>query len=537
VDALASSFGIEVVETSGATDGANGFIAAQPQFNGVLVKTNTAQSITAATDNQIEFDTVLYDTKFRPADDGVAQRMWLGVDFTFVDGDVSVGNDTITETAHGFTTGEGPIRLTNSGGALPTGLATGTDYWVIVDDADTIRLATSRANALAGTDIDITAAAGGGTHTAETETWIVIPAGVGKVKFGSTGDAILTLHKNGAIVDGGFQTDDSGTTDPDQLTATSAVLEVAEGDRFELVVNPAAGTVTLANGVLDSYLAMEVIESTKTLSFPGVTVTPPWRGARATLSGNFSASTTGAFTDITWAGTDDFDSDAFHDPGSNNARMTIPDLKGITKVRLKAQIQWNAIDAAGNDEIGIRIALFNSSDVFQRVVGQSTPEGTEGGFTNPTTLVDTQMVEVVDGDYFKCQYIVNQAETIVDSSLTWYELEVLETDESAFPPEPVELYIDISDWDTGIPTSSPIFKKQADAGPNGGAVVFDVLRNGSSIGSISFADSTGAAQTATFSTTGSVQEDFEIGDRLEIETPANLQNMDEIVIALWAFRT
>ena len=48
---------------------------------------------------------------------------------------------------------------------MPAGLATGTDYYVIKIDANTVALASSRANALLGTAVDITAAAGGGTHT------------------------------------------------------------------------------------------------------------------------------------------------------------------------------------------------------------------------------------------------------------------------------------------------------------------------------------------------------------------------------------
>ena len=81
----------------------------------------------------------------------------------FVDGDVTVGTDNIAETAHTFLTGlKGQLTTT---GTLPTGLATGTDYWVIKVDDDNFKLASSLANAQAGTAVDITAAAGGGTHT------------------------------------------------------------------------------------------------------------------------------------------------------------------------------------------------------------------------------------------------------------------------------------------------------------------------------------------------------------------------------------
>ena len=44
-----------------------------------------------------------------------------------------------------------------------------TDYWIIKVDANKVKFATSEANAIAGTDIDITSAAGGGTHTIEVQ--------------------------------------------------------------------------------------------------------------------------------------------------------------------------------------------------------------------------------------------------------------------------------------------------------------------------------------------------------------------------------
>lgn len=83
---------------------------------------------------------------------------------TFVDANVSAANDTITLTGHNYTTGC-TVDLTNSGGALPAGLATATTYFVIYVDANTIKLASSVTNAFAGTAVNITAAAGGGTHT------------------------------------------------------------------------------------------------------------------------------------------------------------------------------------------------------------------------------------------------------------------------------------------------------------------------------------------------------------------------------------
>ena len=82
-------------------------------------------------------------------------------DFTYTADNTT---DTLTATAHVLQTGDGPLRTTNSGGGLPGGLAVGTDYFAIRTGANTFKLATTRANALLGTAIDITTN-GTGTQT------------------------------------------------------------------------------------------------------------------------------------------------------------------------------------------------------------------------------------------------------------------------------------------------------------------------------------------------------------------------------------
>jgi hypothetical protein len=66
------------------------------------------------------------------------------------------GTEIFTAVAHGLLTGDGPLRVENTGGALPAGLASDTDYYAILITADTFYLATSRANALFGTHLAIT---------------------------------------------------------------------------------------------------------------------------------------------------------------------------------------------------------------------------------------------------------------------------------------------------------------------------------------------------------------------------------------------
>ncbi len=94
-----------------------------------------------------------------------------GITFTFT---ATNADEKFHHTAHGLHTGDGPVQVSNSGGALPGGLAAVTNYWVIVVDVDTFFLATSLANALAGTNLLISTD-GTGTQTLASVVATVSP--------------------------------------------------------------------------------------------------------------------------------------------------------------------------------------------------------------------------------------------------------------------------------------------------------------------------------------------------------------------------
>lgn len=73
--------------------------------------------------------------------------------------------DYVNHVAHGYKTGDGAVQFTNSGGALPTGIAAVTDYFVIRIDADNYQIATTRALAFAGTFVNFSTN-GTGVNTA-----------------------------------------------------------------------------------------------------------------------------------------------------------------------------------------------------------------------------------------------------------------------------------------------------------------------------------------------------------------------------------
>ena len=76
---------------------------------------------------------------------------------------VSTANNTITLTDHGMITGT-KLKYKSTSGTAIGGLTVGTDYWAIKVDVNVIKLATSSANATAGTNVPITSG-GSGTQT------------------------------------------------------------------------------------------------------------------------------------------------------------------------------------------------------------------------------------------------------------------------------------------------------------------------------------------------------------------------------------
>lgn len=81
---------------------------------------------------------------------------------TFTDTDVDTTNDRITISTHGFVTGQAVLFTSAS---PPAPLVTSSVYYIIVVNENRFKLATSYANAVAGTAIDLTTIGGAVTDT------------------------------------------------------------------------------------------------------------------------------------------------------------------------------------------------------------------------------------------------------------------------------------------------------------------------------------------------------------------------------------
>lgn len=538
-------FAMEIVETSDSQQLPTAFIAVQPKHEGALVELAGNQSIPNSTTTEVIWGQGIYDTTFQPNDAGGPQRFWLGADRTFVDADVTVAADTITETGHDYTTGEGPVQLTTTG-TLPTGLATGTNYWIISVDANTIAFAASRNLALAGTKVGITAAAGGGTHTIEQAKNLLVPAGVTKIRVhansswasASGGSRFLTLQKNGAAVTGIGQQFTNGSTITSGAPAnlSSATIEVSEGDRISATVFHQQGAALNLLDNTSTFFAIEVVETTKPLTFPGVTVERPHIGCFLTMTadvGSLAAATSNALPFNEEQRDTGYRGVQFHDTATNNSRITIP--AGITKVRLKAGLGMSGTTGVNDIRFWRNGAAITEVDVMSRY---ST--------SNPFHEVVSPVLDVSEGDYFEFVEFHTSGTGTALSAQAWFAMEVVETEEAAQPP------LDLSFFVGGAPTAGQKIGKHVatrrfelkdemagsklHAGTAATAAsVFTVLRNGASIGTITVAAS---GTTGTFTTTGSGTEVFAIGDYLEITAPNPADaTLADIAITLFGFRS
>lgn len=145
--------------------------------------------------------------------------------------------DVCTAEAHGMATGL-KVRVSTDG-VLPTGLAAATDYFVIAVDEDTFQLATSRANALAGTEIDLEDA-GTGTHT-------ITPTALagGTIKLQKTVDGTNWVDVHDDEVTGGANSQNV-TADGGNVW----VIPDAMWRQVKLVLAMTAGQLTLAASVV-----------------------------------------------------------------------------------------------------------------------------------------------------------------------------------------------------------------------------------------------------------------------------------------------
>ena len=175
------------------------------------------------------------------------------VTFDATDSDVvSISGDTLTFNNHRFVTGQ-KVTYNDGGGTAIGGLADGS-YFIIKEDQNTIKLASSASNATAGTAINLTSGAAGGSHTLN-----IAQDGV-NTKFKATFNngtkakisraAQITLSINGVV-----QQPTAGYSIESDSTIVFSSAPEASDKIFASFIGEVAASFDIADNTVDEFTA------------------------------------------------------------------------------------------------------------------------------------------------------------------------------------------------------------------------------------------------------------------------------------------
>ena len=226
---------------------------------------------------------------------------------------------------------------------------------------------------------------------------------------------------------------------------------------------------------------------------------------------------------------------------NGSTRLMVP--AGVAKVRVAGLVAME--DGFAGTSLDWEVHKNGSGAVYGGIPRHGNR--VDGTGEDMAGVAPTPTIEVVEGDFFELQARKNGATARnMLANRTWMALEVVETDTLQVMAEPIDAFFQ----GTVADAVNILYKKvaarafalkddmsdgegHAETAPSGGAAVFDVARNGTNIGTITFAD---GSNTSTFLTTGSGQEDFAVGDRLTISSQATMNGIGDVAIGLFGFR-
>lgn len=251
---------------------------------------------------------------------------------------------------------------------------------------------------------------------ATNNTRLSVPTGTGIVKVivgacvewadNSTGDRTISIEKNGAGAFQGASTKFRTSKNQSWECVYSAPVAVTAGtDYFEIEVTQTSGAgLNIVNGS-HTWAALWAVQYTS------------FKGALA-LSNATQAITTATNTTVIFQGSESYDTDAIHDPSTNNTRFTVP--SGVTRVRMTCNVFW------ASNGTGLRqVKTWKNGVDFD---GQGNNLMHAGGSTSHLQNVVSAVVTVSGGDYFEC--VVQQSSggnlNITNATGTWGALEIVE---------------------------------------------------------------------------------------------------------------
>ena len=283
--------------------------SANPNFNGYRL-TNLAAPVAASDAATKEYaDAVAQGLSVKEASRLASTANFSGTYYNS-SGTVSAvttGADSLTINNHPFNVGERVYITTTA--TLPGGLSALTEYFIIDTDANTIKLATTKANAIAGTAIDLTTT-GSGTIVVE-HTKYIEASGNGLLSVDSTnvvaGDRILLKNQTTTFQNGIYLVTVIGSVSIPAVV-TRALDANAQGELeagaftfiFEGNINSDIAFVQIeSNAILDVDPLTWTVFSAAAIPINSVANDRLVQVAQATVKGRQAAGGTGNVEDLT----------------------------------------------------------------------------------------------------------------------------------------------------------------------------------------------------------------------------------------------
>jgi hypothetical protein len=216
-----------------------------------------------------------------------------------------------------------------------------------------------------------------------------IDASLLDLKGGTTGQ-VLAKASNTDMDFSWVVQDDANAIQNTQLTAKGALISAVSAG------TPATLTVGTNNQVLtaDSTTATGLKWATPSAS------TPTLAGCRAVKSA-LQSIPNATYTSVTFAATDTYDTNSFHDPVTNSSRITIP-TGGTGYYQIFGQITW----VAASNHLGIMSFLRNGSDVLAfNLIGTGNSSTQQAQFMSDVRYLTA-------GDYIEIQVYQNVGSAI-----------------------------------------------------------------------------------------------------------------------------
>lgn len=141
-------------------------------------------------------------------------------------------------------------------------------------------------------------------------------------------------------------------------------------------------------------------------------VTLGFRGAQATNAATTQVATTA--TALQWSNSLPFDTDGYYN-SANPTRLTIPAGKGITKVRLTA----NVVAASGGTNGSTNVTWIRKNGTAA-IGGQ---QANYGAYNNPYFNISTGPLAVADNDYFEVMYFAQTAGLVLTAGASSFAIE------------------------------------------------------------------------------------------------------------------